>query len=171
MYSIGDLVIYSAHGVCKIEDISEKTIAGVTRKYYELHPLWNKTQLAISAPINNDEVTIYDLIDKKEADEVLESFKNPALEWPDNANARHNAYSKLINSSNRKDIASVVNTLMRKRIEVEQNYKKLSQRDQDLLTEAQDTLFEELAITLDTSLEQVNKAVEKMINKVDISVV
>ncbi|MEC1526197.1 CarD family transcriptional regulator, partial [Neobacillus niacini] len=48
MYHIGDLVIYSAHGICKINDICNKTVSGITRSYYVLHPMENKHHLTIS---------------------------------------------------------------------------------------------------------------------------
>ena len=39
MFNIGDVVMYSAHGVSKIDNICEKTYSNVTKTYYELHPL------------------------------------------------------------------------------------------------------------------------------------
>ncbi|MEH7306801.1 CarD family transcriptional regulator [Neobacillus drentensis] len=54
MFNNGDLVIYSAHGICKIDDICEKTIAGMTKTYYELHPLDHNHQLTISVPVLKD---------------------------------------------------------------------------------------------------------------------
>lgn len=65
MYNIGDLVIYSAHGICKINDICDKTVAGITKSYYVLHPMDNKHHLTISIPVNNDKVAILDLIQKE----------------------------------------------------------------------------------------------------------
>jgi RNA polymerase-interacting CarD/CdnL/TRCF family regulator len=31
MFDIGDVIVYSEHGLCQVDDICEKTIAGVTR--------------------------------------------------------------------------------------------------------------------------------------------
>src|SRR5687768_17584421 len=127
MFNIGDLIIYSAHGICKIDDICEKTITGITRTYYELYPIDNIHQLKISIPVNNDKVVMHELVHKEEAGVVLESFKNPATtEWIDNPNKRHNLYSKIVDAGDRKKIANVVNTLMRKKIETERNEKKFS---------------------------------------------
>ena len=39
MFNIGDVVIYSAHGISKIDNICEKPFSNVTKTYYELHPL------------------------------------------------------------------------------------------------------------------------------------
>ncbi|WP_256358056.1 CarD family transcriptional regulator [Bacillus sp. sid0103] len=74
MFNIGDLVIYSAHGICKIDDICEKTVSGTTRTYYELHPMDNDRQLTISIPVNTDKVVMLEPLQKAEAQEILESF-------------------------------------------------------------------------------------------------
>ncbi len=55
MYKIGDAIVYSLHGLCQIDDICDKTIANVTRTYYVLHPLAEKS-LTISIPVDNDKV-------------------------------------------------------------------------------------------------------------------
>lgn len=166
MFNIGDLVIYSTHGVCKIDDISEKTIAGVTRKYYELHPVDDEHQLTISAPAGDDRVTILELMDSAEANDVLESFKNPSSK---KVSHHPNSYTKLVDSGDRKEIADIINALLRKKWEMKQDNKKLNGRDQDLLDTAREGLFKELAISLDSSKEQINDTVVSMIKQEKIS--
>ena len=74
MYNVGDLVVYSSHGICRVDDICEKTLLGETKKYYELHPV-EDDNLKISVPVDNDKVTMLELLNK-EAEEILESFKS-----------------------------------------------------------------------------------------------
>lgn len=166
MFNIGDLVVYSTHGVCKIENICEKTIANMTRQYYELSPVNNEQQLTISAPVDGHGVTIQKLMDRDEAGTVLESFKLPTTETID---IRPNSYSKLVDSGDRIGIANTINNLMRKKREMAQNNKKLNRRDQDFLDMARGALFKELAISLDTSSNKINEKVVKMINQEDVS--
>lgn len=168
MFSIGDLVIYSTHGVCKITDISEKTIAGVTREYYDMHTVGIEHQMTISTPVHDNEVTMLELIGKDEANDVLKAFKNPMMEEYDNVSKRQNAFAKLVDSGDRGKIADVINTLMRKQKEAEQNDKKLTESDRNLLNTARDSLFEELAISLNTSSKQINETVAEMIQE-DVS--
>ncbi|WP_419887859.1 CarD family transcriptional regulator [Neobacillus niacini] len=163
MYHIGDLVIYSAHGICKINDICDKTVSGITRSYYVLHPMENKHHLTISIPVHNDKVTILDLIQKEEAYEILESFKYPGVEWVDKPNLRLQLYSEILNTGERKDIAKVINTLMRKKIDVERQDKKMNEQDRKLLKNAQNILFKELAISLNTSYEEINNRIMRNI--------
>jgi CarD family transcriptional regulator len=159
MYNIGDLVIYSAHGICEINDICDKTVSGITRSYYVLHPMDNKHHLTISIPVNNDKVAILDLIQKEEAQEILASFKYPGVVWDDKPNNRLHLYSEILNTGVRKEIAKVINTLLRKKIDVELHDKKLNEQDRKLLINAQNILFKELAISLNTSYEKINEII------------
>lgn len=163
MFNIGDLVIYSSHGICRVDDICEKTISDVTRKYYVLHPMENSHHLTISTPIDNDKVAMFELIHEDEATEILESFKNLGIEWVDNANIRHKVYTDIITTGERKEIAKIVNTLTRKQMEAELNGKKLYEQDRKLLNTTQNTLFKELAISLNMTFDEVNEKVTRLL--------
>lgn len=140
MFSIGDLMIYSTHGICKVEDICEKTVAGITRMYYVLHPLENSQQLTISTPVDNNKVVMLDLVNKEEAPEILNSFQYPGIEWADNPNRRRNLYTEIIHSGKRLEISKVINTLMRKDMELKRIDKKLHQQDSSLLSDTKNVL-------------------------------
>ncbi|MCS0673682.1 CarD family transcriptional regulator [Cytobacillus firmus] len=163
MYNIGDLMIYSAHGICRVDDICEKTISGITRMYYILHPIEDNHQLTISTPIDNDKVVMLDLIKQDEALNILSSFKKPGIKWNDKPNVRVNLFKDIVNTGDRKEIAKVVNTLWRKKLESEQNDKKLYEQDQKLLNAVQKILFKELSLSLDKSAEEIEELVKEMI--------
>jgi CarD family transcriptional regulator len=167
MYNIGDLVIYSAHGICKINDICDKTVSGITRSYYVLHPMDNKHHLTISIPVNNDKVAILDLIQKEEAQEIIESFNYPGVEWYDKATLRFTIFSDILSTGDRKEIAKVINTLMRKKVEVELHEKKLNEQDRKLLMYSQNILFKELDISLNCSYEDINEMIIGLIKGIN----
>ncbi|MFC4559413.1 CarD family transcriptional regulator [Virgibacillus kekensis] len=165
MFNIGDLIIYSTHGICKIDDICDKTVSGVTRTYYVLHPMEDDHHLTISTPVNDSKVVMLELIHKEEASTILDSFQYPGIEWNDNPNERFRKYSDIVNSGNRKEIASVINTLMRRKTEAELQEKKLYERDHKLLNTIKNILFKELAISMNTTFEDVNENVFKVITE------
>lgn len=166
MFNIGDLIIYSAHGICKIDDICEKTVSGMTRMYYVLHPMENNHQLTISTPVHNDKVVMLELIRKEEAKDILGSFKNPGIKWNEKPNIRLKYYSDIVNTGDRKEIAKVVNTLMRKKMEAERCERKFYEQDRKLLNTTQNILFKELAISLNTSFEEINEMATKLIKEI-----
>jgi CarD family transcriptional regulator len=167
MYNIGDLVIYSAHGICKINDICDKTVAGITKSYYVLHPMDNKHHLTISIPVNNDKVAILDLIQKEESKEILESFNDLGVEWIDKPNIRQQIYSEILNTGDRKEIAKVINTFMRKKIDAELHDKKINEQDRKLLIHAQNILFKELALSMNASYEEIKEMIVNNIKGVN----
>lgn len=165
MIKVGDLIIYSAHGICKVDDICKKTFSGITRKYYVLHPIQDDHKLRISAPVDSDQVVMLELMNQEEAQELLLSFKDSGVNWIDNPNLRHHSYSDIVNTGDRKEIAKVVNTLMKKKFEAERNEKKLYEQDRKLLDSVQNTLFNELAISLNRPLDEITKTVTKYVMK------
>lgn len=161
MYNIGDLVIYSGHGICKVHEITDQTYAGITRKYYVLQPIENDQQLTINIPVDTDK--IYPLVNQEEARELLQSFQSEGAKWINNHQQRARIYADRVNSGNRMEIAKVANTLIRKKIEVEKEGKKFYQQDSKLLASIESILFHELAIALNTSK---SKIAEDVIEKV-----
>ena len=164
MFNVGDLMIYSAHGICHIDEICDKTYFGVTKTYYVLHPLEDKN-LTINTPIDNDKVVMLEIIHKDEAEEILESFKGLGIRWEENNTQRSKIYFDIVKKGNRKEISGIINTLMRKKHEAEKNEKKLSYQDGKFLTFLQNTLFNELAIALNTSFEEIVLRVNRLIEK------
>lgn len=164
MYKIGELVIYSEHGVCKIDDICDKTYGGKTRTYYVLHPIENK-QLSINIPVQNNKVIMMKVMDVKEAKKILHSFTDPGIEWIFDVRQRNKEYTNIIQTGNRIDISKIVNTLMRKMNEQKQDKKNLTEQDKKLLVKTQHILFEELAIALNTTYQEIDTKVHELLKE------
>ena len=164
MFNIGDVIIYSAHGLCKIDNICEKTFSDVTRTYYVLHPL-EQLNLTISTPIDTDKVIMLKTLDSEEAEDILQSFKQPGIERIQDIRKRAITYNGIVKTGNRKRIATIANTLMRKNCELSMNKKRLYDQDSRLLNTIQSTLFKELATSLNTSFEEIFEQINSMINE------
>ena len=89
------------------------------------------------------------MINQSEAEEILESFKQPGFHWIDKGHDRTREYTDIINKGNRKEISKIVNTLMRKKYEADRNGKKIGDPDRRLLLSVQNILFKELAICIE----------------------
>ena len=166
MFNVGELIIYSAHGICCIDEICEKTIAGKKRNYYELHPIEDYT-LSISVPVESDKVTMLQLVNKEEAEEILESFRHPGIEWIEANTERNQVYSKIVKKGNRKEISKIVSTLMRKKRKIEAEGRKFHEQDNRLLTSIKNILFTELAFKLNTTFEAISRKVTRLVNEND----
>lgn len=162
MLHVGELIIYAAHGVCRIDDICDRTIMGTTRTYYVLHPL-EEPGLTISIPTDFDSIMALQLMEKDEAERVVRSFGQPGIEWIENNNQRLHKYNGIIGTGDRQNISDVVNTLRKKKDAVEKEGRKFGQADLKMLTSVQNILFSEIAISLDTTVEDVEDRVARLI--------
>lgn len=164
MFNIGDVVIYSMHGLSRIDDICEKTISNVTKTYYVLHPL-DQANLTISAPVDSDKVVMQKMLDEEEAKEILQSFKQLGASWIENSRQRYTQYQYIVSTGERKEIAKITNTLMRKDLALHLENKKLHDQDRRLLDPIQTILFKELAMSLDTTFEKIEEQVSSWIKQ------
>ncbi|RLL45461.1 CarD family transcriptional regulator [Oceanobacillus piezotolerans] len=162
MFNIGDTIIYSVHGLCKIDDICEKPYHGETKTYYVLHPM-NDERLTISTPVDNDKVLMLKMMTEEEATIVLESFKDPGIAWIEDVKKRNKNYKQLIKSGDRKEISKVASTLMQREAEAKASNKRLYDQDRKLLTTIQSILFKELATSLDTTYENIENKVHQLV--------
>ena len=163
MFNVGDLIMYSTHGICQIDEICEKTYLDVTKIYYVLHPL-NNNKLKISTPVDNDKVMMVEIMDKERAEAILESFKLPGIEWIENNKERNKVYSDIVNSGNREEISKILSTLKQKNQEAIDDKVKFVDQDKALLTSLQNILFSELAYSLGVSTDSIFETIDNYIN-------
>ncbi|OEC02992.1 hypothetical protein GY31_04595 [Lysinibacillus sphaericus] len=154
MYNVGDVVIYSSHGLCSVEDICEQTFSDITKTYYVLQPL-NDSKLTIRTPIDNAKKQLRDVIKKEEAIQILQSFTSPGVEWIEQNTHRMRFHVEIIKTGDRQKQANLLNTLLRKKIEYEANEKKFPNQEEKLLHSLQEIIFSEFSIALDKPSEEI----------------
>jgi len=154
MYNVGDVVIYSSHGLCSVEDICEQTFSDITKTYYVLQPL-NDSKLTIRTPIDNAKKQLRDIIKKDDAIRILSSFTSPGIEWIEQNTHRMRFHVEIIKTGDRQKQAHLLNTLLRKKFEYEANEKKFPLQEEKLLHSLQEIIFSEFSIALDKPSEEI----------------
>lgn len=162
MFEVGDLIVYATHGICRVDDISEMTFYDMTKTYYILHPI-EDPKLTIRVPVDNDSVVMLKVIEKEQAKAIIESFALPGSEWIEKNTERAHKYHQIINRGNREEIARIINTLMRRKLTVEMEGKKLGEADNRMLTSIQKIMFTELSISLNKTFEDIMEQVTELI--------
>lgn len=163
MYTNGDLVIYSTHGICHIDGVSNSTFYGHTKLYYVLHPI-DKEGLKIQIPVDNAESSFTPLINAQESKTLIKQFSNEGVDWIDNTSNRTRMFENTIHTGNRNDIVNVLITLLRKKSEFADLERKLSNQDNKFLEFIQHTLFTEMAFALQTTPATVEALALKEMN-------
>lgn len=145
MFKIGDLAVYPAHGVGRIESIETRKISGEEHDFYIMKILDNN--MIIMIPVSNvDSVGLRNIIDVEEVPKVYEIMKRRDMP-PDNQtwNRRYREYMEKIKSGSVYEVAEVLRDLY-----LLKEDKDLSFGERKMLDTAQSLLLKELSIAKKT---------------------
>jgi len=158
MFKTGDLAVYPAHGVGKIESIESKTIAGKKQDFYIMRILDNDMKIMI--PINNAQaVGLRELIGPDDIPRVYDILKTREISvnggtW----NRRYREYMEKIKTGSIYELAEVLRDLT-----VLKGDKELSFGERKMLDTARTLLLKELSIVCDVSEDEVEKEIREML--------
>ena len=140
MYKIGDSVVYPMHGAGIIEDIEEKEVLGKKQSYYVVRmPVGD---MKVMVPMENAAgVGMRDVIDKDDAQKVMEAFRNTETDVIQNWNKRFRENMVRIKSGDIYEVAAVVKSLM-----LRDKEKGLSTGERKMLSNAKQILISEIVV-------------------------
>ncbi|MFC1829183.1 CarD family transcriptional regulator [Thermodesulfobacteriota bacterium] len=155
-FKVGDLAVYPAHGVGRIEAIEDRVVNGEKHDFYIMKVLENSMVIMIPT-WNVDSVGLRDIINKKEVPKVFEVMKkreeSPAetQTW----NRRYREYMDKIKTGSLYDVAEVFRDLSLLRLT-----KDLSFGERKLYDTAQVLLVKELSTARDTDEATIMSEIE-----------
>ena len=150
-FQVGDLAVYPAHGVGKIEAIESRVINGEKHDFYMMKVLENN--MLIMIPVKNVEsVGLRDVIDKKEIPKVYAVMKSKKDSGSDNQtwNRRYREYMDKIKTGSLYDVAEVFRDLSLLKLT-----KDLSFGERKLYDTAQILLVKELSTAKKTDEDSI----------------
>lgn len=161
MFKVNDYVVYGSTGVCQIVDITFNNSNDTD--YYVLHPVYNDT-MTIKIPVNNTKVPMRKTITKDEVNSLIATM--PAIEtmWIDDNRERTQAYKEAIRSGQCEEWIKIVKTLYQEKKEKTEEGKKLSKTDEDFMKTAEKFLYEEFAVVLNISPDEVQSYIYEHIS-------
>jgi CarD family transcriptional regulator len=159
----GDLVVYPAHGVGRIETIESKTIGDTIEDFYIMKII--ETNMVIMIPVKNlKAVGIREVIPKKEVAKIYKIIRHQkeAASPADNQtwNRRYKEYMDKIRTGSLYEIAEVFRDLFLLKMT-----KDLSFGERKLLDTAQGLLVTELSIAKGTKEHSVMSEIESFFPK------
>lgn len=145
MFNLGDLAVYPAHGVGRIESIESRSISGAEQDFYIMKIL--KSNMTIMIPVDNVEsVGLRCVIDTDEVPRVYDIMKRRDTPLDNQTwNRRYREYMEKIKTGSLYDVAEVLRDLYLLKIE-----KDLSFGERKMLDTAQSLLLRELSIAKNT---------------------
>ena len=157
MYNVGDKVVYPMHGAGVIDAIEEKEILGEKQSYYILKM---PGEVKVMVPtLTAEEHGIRNVIDKAEAEKVINVLEQDETEMEKNWNKRYRENMDKMKSGNIYEIADVVRNLSFK-----QKEKGLSTGEKKMLYNAKQILVSELVLAEHATQDEVEELVDSKIN-------
>lgn len=165
MYSAGDVIIYGSEGVCKIDKIDKMNINGIKndKMYYYLTPLYHGG--IIYAPMDTP-VIMRNVISKDEALRLIDKIPEIPADICKNNNIRllNEHYQSIIKSCDCEDLVKVIKSIEAKRAIALEKGKKLGAVEERYLNKAKDMLLGELAVSLGTDKDNVDRFIRETVN-------
>jgi CarD family transcriptional regulator len=145
MFRVGDLAVYPAHGVGRIESIETREVLGHEQDFYIMKILEN--DMIIMIPVNNvDSVGLRDIIDREEVDKVYAIMKKRDIPADNQTwNRRYRDYMEKIKTGSVYEVAEVLRDLYLLKTD-----KDLSFGERKMLDTAESLLLKELSIAKKT---------------------
>lgn len=157
-FEVGDLAVYPAHGVGKIEAIESRVVNGEKHDFYIMKIIENGMVIMIPT-WNVDSVGLRDVISRKEIPKIIEVMKTKQDSVLDNQtwNRRYREYMDKIKTGSLYEVAEVFRDLSLLKIT-----KDLSFGERKLYDTAQSLLVKELSTAKNTNEETIVSEIESL---------
>ena len=163
MFSVGDVVFYSTTGVCEVVSIGEPALRGLPTNvdYYTLQPLSKNHREMIYVPVNT-KAFMRLAICQDEAQGFIDMVDNIQPRFPETRNPKgiQEFYSRLINSFEIPKLLQVIVSLTIKKREIRAKNKHLNQTQSTFLRRAQEMVYNEFALALGKSSDEIATIIE-----------
>ncbi len=155
MFKINDYVVYGLTGVCLIIDIKkEKNLSNDEIEYYVLQPVY-QNKMIIKTPVNNPKVSMRELMTKDEVLSLIASTPEKKTIWINNFRQRKEKYKVALKTGKSEEWIKIIKTINHEKEEKSVIGKKIAQTDEYILKMARKHLYEEFAIVLNISPDEV----------------
>ncbi|MDR3263545.1 MAG: CarD family transcriptional regulator [Clostridiales bacterium] len=158
MYQVNETVLCGTHGVCKIKELTVRTIGKECVEYYILNPIGDSYML-IYIPTQNEELTskMRRLLSVEEIDALIKSIPDKNIEWIEDGKIRREQYRQILLRGDCGDVAALIKTLRSQQAVIwgKQKSKQLAAEDKEILKIAEKLLCEEISYVTKMKYEQV----------------
>ncbi len=146
MFKKGEIVLYSATGICEITEITQKNFGSFSADYYVLRPLMQKSA-TVFVPTTSPALLkkMHIVLSKQEFETVLSSVKISNEILSESENQRRARFTEILESGDRAALIETVTELYNIKKRQLESGRRLHIADEKLLASAENLLFEEIA--------------------------
>ena len=165
MHQLGEVVIYTTYGICKIKEYRELALGGDTKRYYVLVPL-NEDKTELTVPIDNPitALRIHSLLSFDEITNILGQIGEMEPYWIENENERKKVFSDTIKTGDRKETLKLIKSIRYHQLEIKDKNRKLHICDENSMKEAEKLIFDEFSYVLNRERNEIIDLINYEIN-------
>lgn len=160
MFEVGDKIIYGNTGVCTVEKIGplDSTSGMGDRVYYTLNPYYIK-ESTIYTPVDNQKIVMRLVMNKEEAEQLITEI--PVIEalWIGDEKRREQGYKDALATADPRELVRVIKTIYPRKQERIAAGKKATASDERYFNMAEEFLYKEIAVSLETTPEEAEQYV------------
>ena len=156
MFNKGEYVVCGNKGVCVVEDVTTLDISGVDKKreYYILKPVYMAGS-TVYVPVDTSKETMRNVLTREEADRLISGIPDIPLITITNDKLLEQEYKGCMKTNSCEELIRIIKTIyLRKQKRLEAG-RKVTAVDAKYFRLAEETLYGELAISLDMSRNDV----------------
>lgn len=155
MFNVNDYVLYNLMGVFKITDIrKEKDIDNNEIDYYVLQPAFHNN-LIIKVPVNNSKVQMRKVMTKEDVLSLIAAMPEKETIWIKDDRERNQIFKAILKTGQSHEWVALIKTIYLEKQERTYFGRKLMQSDEDIMKAAEKNLYEEFAVALNISPDEV----------------
>jgi len=157
IFRVGDLAVYPAHGVGRIESIEAKELYGQNQHFYIMRILENN--MVIMIPTQNAEhVGLREIVREEEVPKIFKILKAKNIEFDNQTwNRRYREYMEKIKTGSVYEVAEVLRDLFLLRLD-----KELSFGERKMFDTAKNLLVKEISIAKKVNEEKIEKDIQRI---------
>lgn len=166
MFEIGEYVMSTGNGICRIEDIThpEFVTSNSDKMYYLVVPVDEKTS-KLYIPTDNAVGKIRGVMKEEEVDSLVNEIPHIEEVWVDNDKQRENAYKQYIASEDPRKLVSIIKSIYNRKQERMSNGKKSTAVDDRYFKLAEHILYSELAFVLGKETDEMEGFIAQRIHE------
>ncbi len=157
VFNVGDLAVYPAHGVGRIESIEARNLYGSSQNFYIMRILENN--MIIMIPISNaNNVGLREIIKEREVSKIFKILKEKDIEFDNQSwNRRYREYMEKIKTGSVYEVAQVLRDLFLLKLD-----KELSFGERKILDTAKSLLVKEISIAKKMAETKVEEDIKRI---------
>ena len=165
MFHVGEVILYGAEGVFRVDEIAPKKIGKTVTEYYVLRSLYRSSNI-LYIPVGHGglEEKMYPVMSRKQIDELIDGMPNAGCNWVENENERKLRFKEILACGDRLAVAGMIKTLYEHRLNQEKTGKKMHLSDERFLKDAERLLYDEIAHVMEIEPNQVVNLIGNRLN-------